>query len=120
MRNQNYRVRIKPKIKLKLALLTVSLISVLSVTLWFVINSDLYKSVDKFEFKSPVSIKPLSIRKAGKYPHYDLAKFKLPSGELSEIQVNTDMAVNSKYCFSSVYKNGKFTKYQLVAYKNCI
>jgi hypothetical protein len=92
----------------------------LSVILWFFINSDFYNSIDKFEFKSPVAIKPLSIRKAGKYPHYDLAKFKLPSGDFSEVQVNTDMAVDSKYCFSSIYKNGKFTKHQLVAYKNCI
>jgi len=93
---------------------------VLSVILWFVINSDFYNSSDKFEFKSPVAIKPLSIRKAGKFPHYDFAKFKLPSGEVTEIQVNTDMAVDSKYCFSSVYKNGKFSKYQLVAFKKCI
>jgi len=120
MRNHNYRVIIKPNIKLKLAFLTFSLISVLSVILWFVINSDFYNSSDKFEFKSPVAIKPLSIRKAGKFPHYDFAKFKLPSGEVTEIQVNTDMAVDSKYCFSSVYKNGKFSKYQLVAFKKCI
>lgn len=120
MRNQDYRVRIKPIVKLKLALLTLVIISVLSIFLWFFIKSDFYNSADTFEFKSPIAIEPINIRKAGKYPHYDLAKFKLPSGELAEIQVNTEMAVNSKYCFSSVHKNGKFTKYQIVAYKNCI
>ena len=120
MRNQNYRVRIKPRVKLKLALLTLVIISALSIILWFFIKSGFYNSVDTFEFKLPLAIEPINIRKAGKYPHFDLAKFKLPSGEFTEIQVNTEMAVNSKYCFSSVYKNGKFIKYQLVAYKNCI
>jgi hypothetical protein len=120
MRNQNYRVRIKPIVKLKLALLTLFIISVLSIILWFFIKSDFYNSADVIEFKSPIAIEPINIRKAGKYPYYDLAKFKLPSGEFTEIQVNTEMAVVSKYCFSSVYKNGRFTKYQLVAYKNCI
>jgi len=120
MRNQKYRVKIKPKVKLKLALLTLVIISVLSIILWLFINSDLYNSVNKFEFKSTFAIEPINIRKAGKYPHYNFAKFKLPSGKFTEIQVNTEMAVNSKYCFSSVYKDGKFIKYQLVAYKNCI
>jgi len=120
MRNQNYRVRIKTIVKLKLALLILVLISVLTIILCFLIKSDFYNSVETFEFKSPIAIEPINIRKAGKYPHYDLAKFKLPSGEFTEIQVNTEMSVNSKYCFSSVHKDGKFTKYQLVAYKNCI
>ncbi|CAH9058222.1 hypothetical protein PSECIP111854_02159 [Pseudoalteromonas sp. CIP111854] len=120
MRNQNYRVRIKPKIKLKLAVLTLVIISALFFLLWLFIKSDFYNSTDIFEFKTPLAIEPINIRKAGKYPHYDLAKFKLPSGEFTEIQVNTEMAVNNKYCFSRVYKNGKFTRYQIVAYKNCI
>lgn len=120
MQNQNYRVRIKPKIKLKLAMLTLVIISVLFVTFWFFVNSDLYKSVDKFEFKTAISIKPINIRKAGKYPYYDLAKFKLPTGEISEIEINKEMAVDSKFCFVSVFKNGKFNKYQLVAYNDCI
>lgn len=117
---QKYRVRIKSIIKLKLALLTFGSISVLTIVLWFFINSDFYKSVDKFEFKSPITIKPLSVRKVGKYPHYDLAQFKLPSGNFVEIQVNTDMAIDSKYCLNSVYKNGEFFKYQIVAFNNCI
>ena len=120
MNNQNYRVRIKPKVKLKLALLALVIISVLFIVLWFFSKTDFYNSVDQFEFKSPFTIEPINIRKVGKYPHSDLARFKLPSGEFKNMLVNTEMAVNSKYCFRSVYKNGEFIKYQIITYKNCI
>ena len=120
MPNQNYRVRIKPHIKLKLALCFFALVAVLSIVLWFFINSNFYNSVDNFEFKQTFTAKPISIRKSGKYHFHDLAMFKMPSGEYKEVKVNANTAVNENYCFSHVYKNGKFIKYQLVTYKNCI
>jgi len=120
MKILNYRVLIKPHIKLKLALCFFALVTVLSVFLWFFINTDFFNSVDKFEFKPTFTAKAISIRQSGKYHFHDLAMFKMPSGEYEEYKVDTEMAVNDNYCFSHVYKNGKFIKYQLVTYRNCI
>jgi len=120
MRNQNYRVRIKPKVKLKIALLVSSLFAALFALLWFFVNTDYFGSADKYEFRSSFAIEPISIRKTGKYPYYEVGRFKLPTGEVSEFQLNEKMTDDSRYCFMRVFKNEKFVRYQLVDYKNCI
>jgi len=96
------------------------IISILASFLWWFVHTDYFRRIDTIEFKNPFALKPLSIRKVGKYPHYDSAKFILPSGEVVERQINLALAVGDKFCFSYVYKNKNFIGYQIVNFKHCV
>jgi|TARA_B110000211_G_C13910708_1_gene478221 hypothetical protein len=120
--NQPYRVRIKTKVKRRIAAIFFSSVLVLSIGLFYLLNTDFGMKELSVTYGNHFFLKPVSERRVNTKweKSYVVGKFEIKPNKNIETHINITTSHNGFYCVAEILHNGKVERYLVVNHLKCV
>ena len=119
MMNTPYKVRLKTKTKIRIALLFTAFTALISFLTWELVDSQLFKRTDDFEWRSHRLKAPEKCWTESRFRVY-VCSFNMRINRFEILQTHSFKMVDGKYCIAKVYKNNRFQHYAVTSTNDCV